>query len=497
MERSKNNTWLLILMIISQIMLTGLVAQWLRSQWQNEKEAFQKDINLKFTASVDQVMDSMLVKHLITPVLKDSTVNGDHLITFNKKVPPGLKKIDHQITAYINDTGGQRHTMIAISIPDSDKSGPKENPEFSAYDSNEKKILLRSVKLIIRNSGGDSVGNWHHFNRMISSVPDTLMLKKLFETKLGGAGTKYDVIWISDSTKNKSDIKSPVMYFKTNLFEKPLHMEIIHYQKDILRNILPQVIFAVMLLLITAAAFFFTYRSLRKQEALNTLRNDFVRNISHELKTPVATVSVALDALKNFDKMNDRAKSNEYLGIAYNEMKRLDQLITEVLNTSVLEEQSGYLKPENADAVALIRNVLNSMAMRFEQTGAKVEFITDSPTCILTLDKLHIHGVLINLLDNSLKYSEGEPVISIRLEQHKSVIIRVSDNGQGIPEEYISRVFDKFFRVPKGDTHDIKGYGLGLSFAKLVMEQHSGSITVKNKSEGGCEFTLTFPRELV
>jgi two-component system phosphate regulon sensor histidine kinase PhoR len=379
-------------------------------------------------------------------------------------------------------------------MPDSGKSISKQDVAFSTYDSNKKEILLRSVKLIIRHTGGDSAGNWRQFNHLISIVPDTMLLTRLFETKLGNTIPKKNIVWISDSVKNKSDIKSPVMFFKTNLFEKPIHVEILHYQSAILKNISAQVLFALTLLLITAAAFILTYRSLKKQETLNMLRNDFVSNITHELKTPVSTVTVALDALKNFDRINDREKSLEYLDIAFSEMKRLDQLISQVLNTSMLEGQNQYLKPEPVDINSLISEVLNSMQLRFDQAGALVEFIPHPEPVILMIDKLHIHGVIINLLDNTLKYSFRKPLIRLFISRKSdSVVLKISDNGEGIPKEYLPRVFDKFFRVPKGNIHDIKGYGLGLSYAKLVMEHHSGSISVRNLNEGGCEFTLIFP----
>jgi two-component system phosphate regulon sensor histidine kinase PhoR len=228
-------------------------------------------------------------------------------------------------------------------------------------------------------------------------------------------------------------------------------------------------------------------------ELLNTLRNDFISNISHELKTPVSTVTVALEALRTYDRLKDQAKSDEYLSIAFHEMKRLDQLISQVLDTSVLENQSQFLKLEECDMVSLVREVLASMQVRFSQTMAKVEFNPEVENCILFLDKLHIQGVLINLIDNSLKYSNSSAEIKIGIVTGKSsVVLTVSDNGPGIPDEYISKVFDKFFRVPKGNRHDVKGYGLGLSFAELVMRHHSGSVRVRNLDGGGCEFALTF-----
>lgn len=287
-----------------------------------------------------------------------------------------------------------------------------------------------------------------------------------------------------------------LLFFLTStIFERPLHVEIHNYRGILLGRISSQILFALMLLILTGAAFFFTYRSMRKQEMLNIMRNDFISNISHELKTPVSTVTVALEALKDFDRLKDTVKANEYLDIASGEMKRLDQLITQVLNTSIMESHGDYLKIEESDLASLTMEVLDSLQARFVKSDAKVVFNPGPGPVPVMLDRLYIHGVLINLLDNSLKYSEGKPEITIAIQQEKSsVILTIGDNGPGIPAEYMSRVFDKFFRVPKGDVHDIKGYGLGLSFAEIVMKHHSGRISVRNKEEGGCEFALTFPK---
>jgi signal transduction histidine kinase len=475
-------------------MLSGLLIQWLRSQWQSEKEYFQKDINRIFVECVNQVMDSMLVKHVIVPVLDDTSEIKDHLYNYNKRQLPANENSVRHVTAFYNNAESPKQTTVTITLPDTVKDIHSGNVTFGAIDSAEKKMLLRSVKLIIKRTG-DSTGKLNRFDHLISAIPDTTLLKRLFENKVGLEEARFKISWTSDSLKGNNTVRGPVMYLKTNLFEKPLNAEILNYRGVILRSISVQIMFALALLIVTGAAFFFTFRNLKKQEALNDLRNDFVSNISHELKTPVSTVSIALEALKNFDRKKDSAKSDEYLEIAYSEMQRLDQLITQVLDTSVLEKQGDYLKTEKADLVSLTRNVLNSMQVRFKQTGAAVAFSSQPEEIFLDFDKLHIRGVLINLLDNSLKYCQGKPEIEIRIEDMQScAILTVGDNGPGIPEEYISRIFEKFFRVPKGNIHDIKGYGLGLSFADHVMRHHSGSISVRNKDKGGCVFTLTFPK---
>jgi len=494
MKKAKNNTWLLILMIISQIMLTGLLVQWLKLQWIDEKEALQKEVSRLFTESVNQVMDSLLVKHLIVPVMNDTSAGKEHLVRFNKEIPSDSTLNKRHITAMFNSEKPDREAVISIAIPGSPDTSQKDNISFNFYDSTERTFLLRSVKLII-NQTGEPGGEWRQLSHMGSMVPDSALLKEVFENKITKVVDGVQVRWISESERKNVKSGGTKIYLGSNLFEIPFNAELSHFNSILLQGISAQIIFGLVLLILTGAAFFFTFRSLKKMELLNTLRNDFISNISHELKTPVSTVTVALEALKTFDRMKDPVKSDEYLRIAFNEMKRLDQLISQVLNTSILEDQSQYLKLEKGDLVNLIREVLTSMQVRFDQNKASVEFNPVEESCSLYLDKLHIQGVLINLLDNSLKYNNSNAEIRIDIiTKERSVLLTVSDNGPGIPDEYISKVFDKFFRVPKGDRHDVKGYGLGLSFAELVMRHHSGSISVRNLDKGGCEFTLTFPK---
>jgi signal transduction histidine kinase len=180
--------------------------------------------------------------------------------------------------------------------------------------------------------------------------------------------------------------------------------------------------------------------------------------------------------------------------MAGQEMNRLDQLISKVLDQSLIGEQKQVIQPRLSDLNHLIKNVLLSLQPRLNSRNATVRFDSSEIQESVMVDPLHFEGVLINLIDNSLKYGPENPEIEIRLWQgNGSTFIEVSDNGSGIPKEYISRVFDKFFRVPTGDTHNIKGYGLGLSFAALVMKQHQGTITVRNNELAGCTFTLRFP----
>jgi two-component system phosphate regulon sensor histidine kinase PhoR len=252
--------------------------------------------------------------------------------------------------------------------------------------------------------------------------------------------------------------------------------------------------FAVMMLAITVIAFVFLFRNLKAQHRLAVLKNDFIANITHELKTPIATVGVAIEALRNFNAINDPARTREYLDISSVELQRLSLLVDKVLKLSMFEQDVMEFSRTPVDLKRLLEDVLHSMRLQVEKAGAAVTI--DAPDSEYTIrgDSMHLMSVLYNLLDNALKYSAGNPKVSVHLARNAGMItLSVEDNGIGIPAEYRQRVFDKFFRVPHGDTHNTKGYGLGLSYVAEVVRRHGGTIAVKSAPEKGSIFTLEFP----
>jgi two-component system phosphate regulon sensor histidine kinase PhoR len=252
--------------------------------------------------------------------------------------------------------------------------------------------------------------------------------------------------------------------------------------------------FSVLMLGITIAAFLFLYRSLKAQHRLAMLKSDFISNITHELKTPIATVGVAIEALKNFNAMNDPQRTREYLDISGNELHRLSLLVDKVLRLSMFEQDKMELRKEAVDIEQLVKEVLQSMKLQFEKAGAAVDLQTEATSTTVQGDRLHMLSVVYNLIDNALKYCKEKPTIRISLQQQADTLhITVQDNGIGIPAEFRNKVFDKFFRVPHGDTHNIKGYGLGLSYVAEVVHKHGGQIEVQAGAEGGSVFVVTLP----
>lgn len=255
------------------------------------------------------------------------------------------------------------------------------------------------------------------------------------------------------------------------------------------------ILFSLLLVGVTIASFVALYRSLMKQHRLAQIKNDLISNITHELKTPIATVSVAIEALKNFNAMQDPARTREYLDISQNELQRLGLLVDKVLKLSMFEKKDIELKSEYFDLKDVLNEVVASLRLQLEKYHAKLDIHTEGETT-LKGDRLHMLSVVFNLLDNALKYSKENPHIEVNLKQvDGEVELVVKDNGIGIPAQYKDKVFEKFFRVPAGDTHNAKGHGLGLSYVAQVIRQHNGTIKVDSREGLGSTFTVILPKQ--
>lgn len=273
--------------------------------------------------------------------------------------------------------------------------------------------------------------------------------------------------------------------------------KIIHYQSYLLQKTLPQFLFSLFLIVITALAFLLIYRNLRQQERLTALKNDFVSNVTHELKTPIATVSVAIEALSSFNALQNPQLTKEYLDISKNELNRLTILVDKVLKMSIFEQKEPELQLESINVKELVQQITASMRLQFEKYHAEVNVDASGEDFMIQGDRLHLTSVVYNLVDNALKYSPEHPKIHINVAQQNGHLnLQVQDNGIGIAPEYKNRVFEKFFRVPTGDVHNVKGYGLGLNYVASVVQKHGGKIDVESAPGKGSCFTVVLPRYL-
>jgi len=510
MKKLRNISYIRWLMIGSQVLLTLFLGYWLCTQYAENKSLLTKDLQRGLRQSEQQVMDSMLATQLIDPILSDTSFSkvimfrptGMDSLTLSSSYTYGHDTVS-RIFMQLGDAGNESakltglpdetQSQINIIIDDSLPEGYDTTYLNMAFRDTSNKLLMKSVRLLINSVEKINTGEQSLSTYFITKV-DTSLLISLFDRFLNKEYSGFTVRWNASDSISNSNRHFPGLVVKSELLEDKYLATIGHYHVYLFKAILPQLIFAVILLLITTLAFRMAYVNLKNQRKLIALKNDFISNITHELKTPVSTVKVALEALLDFDMKKDPNRTKEYLEMAHSEMNRLDLLVNQVLNNSALEEGRPFIAMQPIDLNKLVEEVLFSMQTRFEQAHAEVRWEASEEEIPVHADKFHVHGVLVNLLDNSLKYCQNKPEISIQIQhENRETLVIVKDNGIGIPEEYLNKVFEKFFRVPTANLHNVKGYGLGLNYAALVMRQHRGGIKVKNSDTGGCQFTLVFP----
>ena len=428
-----------LLMFLGFSLLIGFSAHWLVSQYEREKDHLQKDLTKLFGNVQEDISDSLLWLNVVEPTIKEAPDCCE----------PG-NGYDGIMEYRGNDINKQSTNLFLKNIKKLSKS--------------EEKNLFRT---------------------------DTMVFNDIFSQRMQMQGWNFESKWVNAQKKPVDEAHN--IFIASNYFTKEHGIIVSDFESYLLKKMWAPSAFILVLLAVIGLAFRSTYMTLRKQVQLAGLKDDFISNMSHELKTPVATVKVALEALRNFNAMQQKERSEEYLDMAVIEMNRLELLVNRALSTSLLESGKLSLQKEQCDLKQLTEEVILGMQPKLLKNEARVVLETTGEQFISNLDRLHTQGVLINLIDNSIKYGVKPVEIKISLtEKDNCIQLSVTDNGPGIPEEYRERVFDKFFRVPTGNKHNIKGNGLGLSYAAQVMQQHMGSIRLANVPEGGCSFTLTF-----
>ncbi len=265
--------------------------------------------------------------------------------------------------------------------------------------------------------------------------------------------------------------------------------------KEVIIKILPQIFLSLLLLISVWLSFYLSAKSIKRERQLTELRNDFMSNMSHELKTPVSTISVALEALKNFNAANDETLRKEYIEISKSEVDRLGLLVDKALNISLYEQGKFVYEKQVINLDSEIQRIIKTLKIQLTNQNVKLDYTKSGQYFFVNADKTHITNVIHNLIENGIKYSEGATHITIKiLELPQQISISISDKGIGIPKEYLSKIFDKFFRVPKGNTHNVKGHGLGLSYVKEVIDSQGGTISVESKLGKGSTFKILLPK---
>lgn len=252
--------------------------------------------------------------------------------------------------------------------------------------------------------------------------------------------------------------------------------------------------FSSAVLLIVIIFFGYTLFVILKQKRLSEIQKDFINNMTHEFKTPISTIAVSTEVLKDTSIVQQPERLHQYATIIENENKRLKQHVERVLQMASLDKEDVGLKKETINLHEVIEDVVNSMLIALNEKEGTIQLHLDALSPEIKADRHHLTNVIFNLVDNAIKYCTEKPEVTITTAQQPNGIrLTIQDNGIGISEENKKRIFQKFYRVPTGNIHDVKGFGLGLHYVKQIVEAHRGRITVNSQPGNGCIFTLELP----
>jgi signal transduction histidine kinase len=307
-----------------------------------------------------------------------------------------------------------------------------------------------------------------------------------------------DTVLIIKSATNDAGLisdKYKTELFPDDYFRKNLYLQVIfpgksaHIYKSVSMMAFGSLLFTVIILL----TFGLTLYYINKQKKISDIKSDFINNMTHEFKTPIATISLASDAMNSPKVEGDRKKSSYYLNIIRQENKRMNNQVEKVLQMALIENQDLQLDFQKTDIHTIIENTCHVVDLSATEKKGKITSVLRATCSEIPVDEIHFGNIINNLLDNAVKYTEKPPEILVEtFTKGNRINIRISDNGVGMSKDVQKHIFDKFYRRPSGNIHNVKGFGLGLSYVKAIVEAHGGNITVSSEPGNGSIFTLSF-----
>jgi len=252
-----------------------------------------------------------------------------------------------------------------------------------------------------------------------------------------------------------------------------------------------------MVIIILIFAFYYTIATISRQKKLSVIKNDFISNMTHEFKTPISTISLASEMLNDDSVIKTPEKQKRFVKMIRDENKRLSVLVESILQTSILDKGEFKLKKSDIDVHEIIDQVIQNTQLLIDQRLGIVTKQLNAKNPVINADKIHLTNIIFNLIDNAIKYTKDSPnIVLITKDTLNGIEIIVKDNGIGISKENQRKIFDKFYRVPTGNIHNVKGFGLGLSYVLAVVEKHNGTINVESELGKGSVFKITLPSKM-
>jgi signal transduction histidine kinase len=438
----------------------------------NNKSSFLKDF-------WNEDINSSESKVSISSIKISSDYNGD---TYVSKIPKKLAEI-YGSSIFITDTINFEYNDKKVTPKTSTKY--QQEVQRVKINSDSLKFLkgIQSVAIALNN---DEI----NFTKLDSIFTNQLSKK--------GIKTPHYLVLLEKDIKvrgsNKAkDIELRLFSNSKSTFLRPDQNLRAYYEDPTIQALKKSSTGILLSLLLSLSVIFcliYLLKIISTQKELAEIKNDLINNITHEFKTPIATISTAIEAIESFNVTDNKEKTKQYAAISAFQLKKLHVMVEKLLETATLDSESLMLQKEPTNIVDLIAKI----AKKFELlTKKEIKFTTNIDSKILKIDLFHFENAVSNLVDNAIKY--GGDIIEININPVLNVTeISVADNGKGIDKSQQERIFDKFYRVPKGNTHDVKGFGIGLYYAQKIIEKHNGSINISSSFDNTI-FKLQIPNE--
>ncbi len=401
----------------------------------------------------------------------------------NKPIP---KSDSTEITVYLFDGLFEGKSNMKMDWDSFDEKKGKSNtnyfkfPKGKATDSIK---FIRNISKLFRSITNDSL----NFKKLDSIVKTEFHRKNI---QLPYQLNHYRFGKIIASNKKIDTLDTIRTFSKSIYLKRSEKIELIYpnQTKTYLKRGLLGILLSLILSIAIIASLFYLLNIIKKQKAIAEIKNDFISNITHEFKTPITTIGLALEGIGNFSEQEKKQKTKEYLDITNNQLQKLNVMVEKILETSSLDSKNLLLHKEPANVIELIEKIITKFKVSHPEK--ELLFNTNITKEILHIDIFHFENAMNNIIDNACKY--GGNLIEIVINSAKeNVIISISDSGN-IPKNQKQKIFDKFYRIPQGNQHDVKGFGIGLYYSKKIIEKHSGTIELLATDK--TQFKITIPK---
>jgi len=500
----KKQHWTLYFITATIVLTIAVQLYWNYNNYLDNKQRVQNEIQSSLDIAIDEYYTDLSKSNFFTIIDYDSiNIKSSFLKdVWNEDINSSKSKVSISSIKISSDYKGNVSSipkiLDSIFITDTiefefndEKITPKKltkyQPEIQKFKINSDSLkFLKGIKSVAIALNNDEI----NFTRLDSIFTNQLSKKGIKtphylvllekDIKVGGSNKAKD-IELSLFSNSKSTFLRPDQNLRA-YYEDPTIQALKKSSTGILLSLLLSlsVIFCLIYLL----------KIISTQKELAEIKNDLINNITHEFKTPIATISTAVEAIESFNVIDNKEKTKKYAAISAFQIKKLHVMVEKLLETATLDSESLMLQKEPTNIVDLIAKI----AKKFELLAKKdIKFTTNIDSKILKIDLFHFENAISNLVDNAIKY--GGDSIEINLNSVLNITeISVADNGKGIEKSHQERIFDKFYRVPKGNTHDVKGFGIGLYYTQKIIEKHDGSINILSNFDNTI-FKLQIPNE--